>query len=473
MSDVREWLKKMEAMGQVRTIEGADWDLELSAAHFVNRKLKDAPALLFDHIKGYPKGYRVLTGALDSPVRVARTLGIGGASSADLPDRDLLEYVREKLIQWGESWHSFKPVEVDTGPILEEVHEGKDVKMSEFPAPRWFPLDGGRYIGTGDVVITSDPDNGEINLGTYRVQVHDEKTLGLFITQGKHGRLHYQKYFEKGQRCPVVASFGHHPLFFGVARLPLPRGAEYGWVGAMLGEPVRVIKEEVTGLPMPAESEIVVAGFLEPNEKRVEGPFGEWTGYYASGAQPMPAMKVERVYHRRSPIIMGFGRAGHPPGEYYGVLMQSAILYNDLIERGVPDVRGVWVSDAARQLFTVISIKQRYAGHAKQAGLVACQSPGVEYFGRYIVVVDEDIDPTQVNDVLWAMSFRSDPERDIDILRGTRSNLLDPLVRQGADHPISSRAIIDACKPYDRLDSFPPVIEMEKELIEKVTKKYF
>jgi UbiD family decarboxylase len=473
MSDLRQWLASMREVNQIRDIEGTDWDLELSAVHFVNRTLDQAPALLFDRIKGYPPGYRVLTGSMDSKNRVARLLGMTPDGAAGVSDRNLLEYVRKKLPQWKDAWRSFPPVEVKNGPILEEVHDGKDVNLWEFPAPKWFPLDGGRYLGTGDAVITADPDSGAHNIGTYRIQVHDENTLGLFISQGKHGRLNYQKYFAKGEPCPVVVSFGHHPVLFAAARTSLPAGAEYGWAGAVMGEPVQVIKEELTGLPMPADSEIVAAGWVFPHESRVEGPFGEWTGYYASGARPAPVIKVERIYHRHDPIIMGCGRAGHPPGEYYGVVMQSAMLFNELEERGVPDVRGVWVSNAAKQLFIVISIKQRYGGHAKQAALVASQSPGIAYFGRYIVVVDEDIDPASIDDVIWAIGFRSDPEKDIDIIRGARSTLLDPLVRQPVTGPLGSRAIIDACKPFDRLDSFPPVIEMDKGIIGAVKKKYF
>jgi UbiD family decarboxylase len=269
----------------------------------------------------------------------------------------------------------------------------------------------------------------------------------------------------------VAISIGNHPLIFAVSCNAL-KGCEYNWAGAISGEPIKVIMEEVTGLPIPADSEIVIAGWCPPDKSRMEGPFGEWTGYYGSLERPAPIIEVERIYHRNNPIIQG-GKPSRPPNEntLFKSIFVSAVLHNELEKSGIPDIRGVWESDAALFPFIVISIKQRYAGHAKKAALITSQSSQVQ-LGRYVVVVDEDIDPTNIRDVIWALGFRSDPKSDIDIIRNCRSTQLDPLIRKPATAFFGSMAIIDACKPYDWIDEFPKAVEVSQELAAKYREKW-
>jgi UbiD family decarboxylase len=144
------------------------------------------------------------------------------------------------------------------------------------------------------------------------------------------------------------------------------------------------------------------------------------------------------------------------------------LLENELAKANVPDVRGVWMSEVGYQQFVIVSIKQRYAGHAKQAGLLVSQMGRAAHMNRYTIVVDEDIDPTDMQEVLWALCTRSDPERDIDIVRRTRSSPLDPLIRKPAEAFFNSRAIIDACKPYEWIEEFPQVVKYSPELMAKV-----
>ena len=141
------------------------------------------------------------------------------------------------------------------------------------------------------------------------------------------------------------------------------------------------------------------------------------------------------------------------------------------MKSGLPDIRGVWRSEAVLDPFVVVSIKQRYAGHAKKAALIASQSSALQ-IGRYVIVVDEDIDPTNIRDVIWALGFRSDPEKDIDIVRNCRSTPLDPLIRKPATALFGSMAIIDACKPYDRIDEFPQAVEVSPELAARYREKW-
>jgi len=464
--DLRGWLAKVDSMGELRRIDGADWDLEMTC--FVDPKVSGdfTSAFLFDNIKGYPSGYRVVMPRLVTPGQTALTLNLPEGSKMEL-----LNVLRQRWPQCEANLDEFPPKVVENGPVLENVLSGDDVNLFKFPVPKTRMLDGGRYIGTADAVITRDPDTGEVNLGTYRVMVHDKKTLGLFISPSHHGRIHYENYHARGQACPVAVSVGHHPLFFIVAATGVV-GCEYNWAGAIRGKPIEVVTEEVTGLPIPANSEIVIAGWCPPDKTREEGPFAEWTGYYASGHRPAPIIEVERIYHRNDPIITTHGNLRPQLGHSMmtKAVIDSAVMHNGLTKYGIPDVRGVWISEAGLTTLIIVSIKQRYAGHAKRAGLLASQSSAVQQ-GRYVIVVDEDIDPSNIQDVLWALCFRSDPEKDIDIIRGCRTEPLDPILVPGTAI-VNSVAIIDACKPYERMDDFPKAVETSPELAAKFREKW-
>ncbi|MBI4186467.1 MAG: UbiD family decarboxylase [Chloroflexi bacterium] len=469
-NDLREWLEEVNKLGELQRIEKADWELEIGCISHLNTKRQDSPALLFDHIKGYPPGYRLVTCSLRSPRRVALTLNLPDCTST----HELLAALQRKLTQWESNLSLFPPKKVKTGSAMENVSSGSEVDLFKFPSPKWNELDGGRYIGTGDAVITRDPDTGETNLGSYRVMVHDKNTVGLYISPGHHGRIHYEKYHAQGKPCPVVISLGHDPAVFCISCVEVPSGAEYNYIGAIKGRPVEVVEEELTGLPFPASSELVLAGWCPPGETKMEGPFGEWTGYYASGERLAPIVKIERIYHRNSPIVLGTAM-GRPPCDtaYYTSVMRSARVYCDLVKMGVPDVKLVWMNEVGGRLLFIVAIKQRYAGHAKQAALAVAQgSRASAYMGRYVIVVDEDIDPTNMDDVIWALCTRSDPEKDIDIVRRAWSSPLDPMIRKPTNAFFNSRAIIDACKPFEWIDEFPQDISFSPELEKRVKEKW-
>jgi UbiD family decarboxylase len=468
MHDLRDWLAKLESMDEVKTIKGLHWDLEIGATIDPSVLGDDPHAFLFDDIVDYPGGYRILSGSIKTPRRTALCLGMPLSDSIS----ELIQVAREKIPQWEARLPESDPQVVQTGPVLENIDSGKDVNLFKFPVPKWHELDGGRYIGTADAIITRDPDTGEVNLGTYRIMVHDDKTAALYISPGKHSRIHYEKYHARGEACPVAISVGHHPLIFAIASSRVS-GDEYNHIGAISGDPVSIIKEELTGLPIPADAEIVLVGWCPPGKTRTEGPFGEWTGYYGSGERPAPILEVERVYYRNNPIILG-APPRRPPTDnsIFQTILGSAMLHDQLEKAGVPDVRGFWVSHLAGSQLIVVSIKQRYAGHARQAAFAASQgSRTAAYFGRYVIVVDEDIDPTNIEEVLWALCTRSDPEKDIDIIRRAWSTPLDPTIRKPTKAFMNSRGIIDACRPYEWIDEFPAVVEVSPELRAKMRRK--
>ncbi len=464
--DLRGWLDLVKGLGELKVIEGAHWDLEIGALVELIQRRRKPPVLLFEGITDYPRGYRLVGNSLNSSARVALTLGYS-------PELSALELTRE----WRNTIKRMKPIPpkfVDEGPVMQNVQTDKQVDVLKFPTPKWHEFDGGRYIGTADAVITSDPDEGWVNLGTYRMMIQDRNLISLYISPGKHGRIHREKWFSRNEPMPVAVSIGHDPLIFLVSSTEFPHAnCEYDFAGAIKGEPIEVIKGRVTGLPIPARAEVVLEGFIHPGVVRPEGPFGEWTGYYASARREEPVMEVRAVYHRDDPIMLGSPPI-KPPAEhtYYRSIVRSALLMDELERVGVPDIRGAWCHPVGGcRLLTVVSVKQRYPGHAKQAAAIAALCHTGAYLGRYIIVVDEDIDVTDLEEVMWAVCTRSDPEKDLDVIRRCWSGPLDPIIPTGQKGH-NSRAIIDATLPYEWKDEFPAVVEVSPQLKEKILKKW-
>ncbi|HLW44846.1 MAG TPA: UbiD family decarboxylase, partial [Acidimicrobiales bacterium] len=211
-----------------------------------------------------------------------------------------------------------------------------------------------------------------------------------------------------------------------------------------------------TGLPIPARAEIALEGFLYGDRLLPEGPFGEWTGYYASGAQDAPVFEVRAVYRRRDPIMLGVPPE-KPPFEAHRFrqYLRSANLRRELRLAGVPDVTAAWCHGVGGcRLFNVVAIKQRYPGHAVQAGHVAASCRAGAYLGRIVVVVDDDVDVADLEEVIWAVCTRADPERDYQTFRRAWSGPLDPAIEPGKKG-FNSRVIIDATRPWEWKDRFP------------------
>ena len=397
-----------------------------------------------------------------------------------LTDMELVKLLKDNLASERKTQRKYSAKFVDSAPLFENVMEGDAIDLYKFPTPKWFEGDGGRYIGTGDAVVTRDPETGWINVGSYRMMIKDERTLSLFLEGPRHARFMIQKYWDRGEPAPIAVSFGHHPLIQLSAGLEVPSGvSEYDYAGTLVEKPYEVIKGPITGLPLPADSELAIEGYVY-QELTSEGPFGEFMGYYSSGTTQSPTVKVEAVYHRDDPIMLG-ACMGKPPHDtvYFRCPMRAALIWDILEKSGLEEIKGVWCHPAGySRAFTVVSVGQMFAGHARMAGYVACQCRPGAISGRYVVVVDEDIDPSNLEDVVWAMCSRSDPATGIEIIRGSLGTPLDPI----GDHQpgknileyTSNRAIIFAVKPFERLlkNEFPRVVEPSPEVKERVLKKW-
>jgi 4-hydroxy-3-polyprenylbenzoate decarboxylase len=460
--DLRGWLDAVNSFGELRVVEGADWNQEIGAVAEVAAQASAPPAVLFDKIKDYPAGRRVLTGIHNATLKRQ-------CLTNHLP----LDYSRDQLIH---AWKKrldrpvlIPPRLVSSAPVLENVFEGKEIDILSLPIPWWHQGDGGRYVGSLDATISRDLDDGWINVGCYRVMVHDRDTLALYISPGHHGHIHRQKYFDRGRPFPVAISFGPDPLLWFFGQMEIPTGqSEYDYAGGVRGAPYEVILGEHTGLPIPAACEVAIEGEVIPGTQVPEGPFGEFTGYYAGGLRSEPMLKVKRLMYRNDPIITGAPPFKPAPGAENN-LIRAAYIWNYLEKAGVPDVRGVAYYQT--RMFVVVAITQRYPGHARQAALVASQCRAAALLTRYVMVVDDDIDIWDSNDILWALCTRTDPAKDIDVLRRCWSNPIDPIIPP-SERGFQSRGIIDACRPYEWMQGFPKVSGASAELKAQVTEKF-
>jgi len=465
--DLRDWIRDIKAAGQLKLIRGAEPTEEIGGFVDIYQRKMGNPALLFDQVPGFPKGHRVIANILTSVPRINVALGLP-ANGSDM-----------ELVQWWRKYMrdapSNKPRPVNGGPLLENVFEGKNVNIQSIPTPVWHERDGGPFIGTACMVAMKDPDTDWVNYGCYRVQSQGPDRATVFMSPGKHGLIIMRKYHERHLPCPVAVVVGMHPAMFMVAGLEIPFGKnEIEAAGGILGDAVEVFNMPRTGLPVPAHAEIAFEGFIHPGDELPEGPLGEWTGYYPAHSEPAPAVRISTMMHRNEPILMGAIPAV-PPNDntfYLGTYRCGAV-WNQLEAAGIPGIQGVWAHEAGGSRFMLtVSIKQLYGGHSKQAGMVAAHCHAGAYCNRWTIIVDDDIDPTNMNDVVWAMSTRCDPREQIDIIHGGWSSSLDLMCYDPKDDKRNSRVIVDACIPFNRKKTFPAIARSSKELDARMRAKW-
>jgi len=463
--DLREFIELVDQLGALRRIEGADPRFEIGGITEVAAGLPECPALLFDRIKGHRGGYRVLSNATTDVQRAALALGL----DPTLRPLDALKAWMEKR----KALQPIAPVNVKDAAFQENTQTGADVDIARFPAPIWHRHDGGPFIGSGSIVVMRDPDDGWINASIYRVQVHGRNKVTVqFDHGGRHGAIIAKKYWDRGDSCPIAVVHGEDPALFIAGFEYLPDGrSEYEFAGAIKGAPIKVCAGPQTGLPLPASAEIVFEGRLLPMREATlpEGPFGEFTGYYAAAARPGPVMEVTAIHHRNDPILLG-SPPMKPPRFHFGLPFRAATIWSNLEGAGVTDVTGVW--QHVSQLMTVVALRQRYDGHAKRAGLVAAAH---SYMARLVVVVDDDIDPSNLADVMWAVTTRCEPSENIDVLRNAWSSALDPRIAPAdKDRGVTShsKAIIEACRPFAWRDKFPTPSALSAEEARAIEAKW-
>lgn len=467
--DLREWIVEADRLGELKIVTGANWQEEIGMAAGLVSHEDDGPALLFDEVPGCAKGFRVLSN-LFAGKRKNMTLGFPvELDKVELSAAFADAYAEGQMIP---------PVFVDDGPIFENILTGDDVDVEIFPTPLWHELDGGRYIGTGTYNVTQDPVDGWFNLGSYRIMLHDKTHVTFNTAPGKHGRLHHEHYIEKGEKMPVIMVVGGDPMTFFLGGTEVPDGvSEFDIVGGLRGKPLELVRGKQTGLPFPANAEIVLEGFVDPEILVPEGPFGDWTGTYTESGRVRPICEITAIYHRNDPVLLGFAPQSLPD-EYsrYRAITRSNLVLKDMEAAGVPDVKAVWCHECGgSRLLIVASITQRYPGHATQAGHIACQCHTGAYGGKWVIVVDDDVDVTNLEEVIWAAMTRADPVTDLDFISTAWASPADPLIKpeeRAKGNMSNSRMIIDACRPYHWRDQFSPITKPSPEVAKKAREKF-
>jgi UbiD family decarboxylase len=469
--DLREWLALAEQLGEVRHVTGANWQEDIGLAAEAVLRAENGPCVVFDDIPGCPKGFRVLMNVFAGDRR-AMTFGFpAGTNKWDLSDGYREAFLTEMRLVT----HQI----VQTGPVLENIMLDDDVDVEKFPAPIWHEKDGGRYIGTGTYSITRDPEEGWLNAGAYRAQVHDAKSVGVLMAAGHHGYIHREKYFARGEPMPLVMVLGGDPLAFFYGGTEAPYGVfEMDIIGGLRGKPVPMVQGKVTGLPFPANAEIVLEGYVTPDKRHAEGPFGEWSGHYAGGVSQVPVLDIKAIYHRNDPILHGVPPMGAGPDEMarYRAVLRSAMVKQNMTAAGVPDVQRVWCHEiGGSRMMHGVSITQRYPGHSVQAGMIAAQCGGSAYASKYIIVTDDDIDVTDLEQLLWAMLTRTDPKESIQFIEGAWDSPADPRLtpeKRAARDMTHSVAVINACRPFHWRDKFPPANTPSPAMLKKAREKF-
>ena len=469
--DLREWITRVESLGQLtRVRDEVDWNEEMGAITYMAHQTLGAPAVLFERITGCPKGFGALWNLIgSSPDRFALAVG----EPIGLGVMDLITRFKSKLRQ------GIPPVVVDGGdaPVNANHRFGDHVDVTIFPAARHWAGDGGRYIGTGDAILTRDPDGGWLNVGCYRQMVQDRNHVGLYLSPGKDARLHIERYWSRNEPCEAVAVWGVDPAMFVAASLGFGKTlSELEFIGGITGRPVELCKGQAGGVPYPARAEIVAEGVIQPNAMKLEGPFGEFTGYYGRPEDMAFLMEVKALHYRDNPILTHALMADYPANEtslLYSIA-RAAKIWNDLDRLGVPGIRGVYCHPAAAGGWglTVVSLEQRYPGHAPQVLALTSQVPGGAYYAKWIIAVDEDVDPSNMNQVLWAMATRCNPSEDIDILRQTWSTWLDPTQNPPEERPYGSKALINACMEHRYIKQFSKRTKIRRSVYESVVKRW-
>jgi len=469
-ADLREFIAAIDDLGELKRVDGAHWDREIGAITELVAERK-GPALLFDRVSGYPAGYRILTHPFASTKRSGLVLGL----PPELSGFEMLKAWRNRL----KKFEPMAPVVVKRGPVLENVVTGSQIDLFKFPTPKWHEEDGGRYLGTGCAVITRDPDEGWVNLGTYRCMLVDDEPNRILvkINPPRHARAMIAKYHARGQPSPIAITFGQEPATWMPATYSgVPWGvSEYDFAGWLRGKPVEVVEGSVTGLPIPATAEIAIEGEIPPAGNQYgEGPFSEWLGYFADKSKGDAfVVNVKAVLHRNDPIILGTPWI-KPPAPLFSIPVQAGVVWEQLEGAGIAGVTGVWTPIFDSPFIIVVALKQAYPGHAMQAGLAAVSCRAANSGARFVIVVDDDVDITNFEEVFWAVATRADVSQ-VEIIKNMIAARTDPTLTTAERHGnelLRARMVIDACRPYARSADYPRVVGLGNEYRNAMMEKW-
>ncbi len=432
--DLRDFIKQLEKQGELKRIT-VEVDPYLEMTEICDRTLKQGgPALLFENPKG--ANIPVLANLFGTPHRVA--MGMGAESVTELRGiGELLAYLKEPEPPKGmkDAWEKFPvfkqvlnmaPKIVTSPPCQELVRIGDEIDLGDYPIQTCWPEDAAPLI-TWPLVITKGPNKERQNLGIYRLQVIAKNKVIMRWLAHRGGALDFKEFqaAHPGQPFPVSVALGADPATILAAVTPVPDSlSEYAFAGLLRGSKTEVAKSLINDLQVPASAEIVLEGFIYPGEFAAEGPYGDHTGYYNEVAD-FPVFTIERITQRSAPIYHST-YTGRPPDEpaILGVALNEVFV--PILQKQFPEIVDFYLPpEGCSYRMAVISMKKQYAGHAKRVMLGTWSFLRQFMYTKFVIVVDDDVDVRNWQDVIWAMTTRMDPARDLTILENTPIDYLD------------------------------------------------
>ncbi len=418
--DLREFIRLLEGKGLLRRV-GVEVDPNLEIAEINDRIVKQGgPAVFFERTKGTK--LPCVVNLFGSYERMKLALEV-----ADLDDigKEILEFLEpdiptnfiEKLkaLPKLKRLSEFLPKYVKAGPCKEVIIKDNP-SLDIIPVLKTWPGDGGPFI-TLPLVFTKDPETGSRNCGMYRMQVFDSKTTGMHWHMHKDGASHYRKAEARGERLPVVVAIGSDPAVMYSASAPLPPDIdEMLLAGFLRKSPVELVPCETVPLEVPANAEIVLEGYVDPKERRIEGPFGDHTGYY-SLEDEFPVFHITCITMRRDAIYPAT-IVGKPPMEDCYMAKATERIFLPLLRKTLPEIVDLNLPlEGVFHNIALVSIDKRYPGHARKV-MYALWGLGQMSFTKMIVVVDKWVDVQDTSEVAWRVGNNVDPKRDVVIVEG-------------------------------------------------------
>jgi 4-hydroxy-3-polyprenylbenzoate decarboxylase len=476
-ADLRDFVAQLEKRGLLRRVSApVSRDLEIAE---ITDRVSRGPgeknvALLFENVQGFTTP--VLINAFGSRERMAMALGVERLDDLSARVEKLLDLkmpgsFMDKLKRLGDLFDLARagPRRVRSAPC-QEVVETERPSLATLPIIRCWPGDAGRYI-TLPLVFTRDPVSGARNVGMYRLQVFDERTLGMHWQTHKGSAEHQRRAEETGAaRMPVAIALGGDPCAIYSGSAPLPPGTdEMVFAGWLRGTGVPMVACKTMDLEVPAEAEIVLEGWVDPAERRLEGPFGDHTGYY-SLAREYPVFHLEAITRRMHPIYPTT-IVGRPPQEDYWLGKATERIFLPIIRLLLPEV--VDINMPAEGVFhnlVIVSIKKRYPGHARKV-MYALWGLGLMMLAKTIVVVSDHVDVHDLAEVAWRATGNIDPRRDLVIVDGP----MDDLDHAALRHRFGGKLGVDATEKVEADgigQPWPEEIVMTEEIRALVSKRW-
>jgi 4-hydroxy-3-polyprenylbenzoate decarboxylase len=432
--DLRDFINQLEKQGELKRVT-IPVDPYLEMTEICDRTLKQAgPALLFENPTGH--NIPVLANLFGTPRRVA--MGMGAESVTELRGiGHLLATLKEPEPPKGmkDAWEKFPvykqvlnmaPKIISSPPCQELVREGDEIDLGVYPIQTCWPEDAAPLI-TWPLVITKGPNKSRQNLGIYRLQVIAKNKVIMRWLAHRGGALDFKEFqaTHPGQPFPISVALGADPATILAAVTPIPDSlSEYAFAGLLRGSKTEVAKSLINDLQVPASAEIILEGFIYPNEFAPEGPYGDHTGYYNEVAD-FPVFTIERITQRQAPIYHST-YTGRPPDEpaILGVALNEVFI--PILQKQFPEIIDFYLPpEGCSYRMAVISMKKQYPGHAKRVMLGTWSFLRQFMYTKFVIVVDDDINVRNWQDVIWAMTTRMDPARDLTILENTPIDYLD------------------------------------------------